>query len=61
MKLHATIDGLPPQELKQGLQMVQQQMENLVTKHELNAPVHNDLVLLKHLYVQCRHKLNSCS
>jgi MoxR-like ATPase len=61
MELQTTIDGLPLQELKQGLQMVQQQMENLVTKHELNAPVHNDLVLLKHLYVQCRHKLSSRS
>ncbi len=56
MELQATINELAPQE---GIQIVQQHMENLVTKHELNAPVHNDLVLLKQLYVQCRHKLGS--
>lgn len=57
IELQTNIDGLPQQELKQALQMIQQQMEKLVTKHELNAPVHNDLVLLKHLYVQCCNKL----
>lgn len=54
--LHESIENLPPQE---QMQAVQQQIENLVTKHELNAPVHNDLVLLKHLYVQCRKKYPS--
>jgi len=54
--LHESIENLPPLE---QMQAVQQQIEKLVTKHELNAPVHNDLVLLKHLYVQCRKKYPS--
>jgi len=50
---------LPPSQLKQQIQMVRQQMEELLTKHELNAPVHNDLILLKHLHVQYQMQMKN--
>jgi MoxR-like ATPase len=55
------LDGLPPHVLKQQIQTIRQQLEDMVTELELNAPVHNDIVLLKHLYVQYRNQLSVIS
>ncbi len=43
-----------PAELERYRRSIEQAMEKLLDKHELNGPVHQDLILLKDLHARCR-------
>ncbi len=45
-------------ELNQLTQRLRRQMEELLDRHELNAPVHHDLLVLKQLITQCQNRLH---
>lgn len=47
-----------PSALKQSIQRIRKQMESLLTDHELNAPVHHDLLALKQLATECQNRLH---
>ena len=43
-------ERLPPATIEKRLKRIRNEMENLLTKHELNAPVHHQLLRLKQLH-----------
>lgn len=43
---------LPPGETRQRMQAIQKHLQQLLERHELNGPVHSDLLLLKMLHAQ---------
>jgi len=47
-----------PAGLKRSIQQIRKQMELLLTDHELNAPVHHDLLALKQLATVCQNRLH---
>jgi MoxR-like ATPase len=47
-----------PAVLKRSIQRIRKQMESLLTDHELNAPVHHDLLALKQLVTDCQNRLH---
>jgi hypothetical protein len=47
-----------PATLKRSIQQIRKQMELLLTDHELNAPVHHDLLALKQLATTCQNRLH---
>ena len=45
--------------INHALKEIRKQIEFLLTKHELNALVHHDLLLLKQLATACQNRLHS--
>jgi hypothetical protein len=51
------LSGFDPTELRRRMTAVERSLEALATNNELNAPVHQDIILLKDLHARLRDRL----
>ena len=57
-EVQKALERSDPAAVNQALKQLRKQMEFLLTKHELNALVHHDLLLLKQLATACQNRLH---
>jgi MoxR-like ATPase len=58
-EVRADLPTMNPAALKQSLTQLRRRMEELLKNHELNAPVHHDLLVLKQLVTAAQNRLHS--
>ena len=57
-ELAAGVDGLTSHDLRGRMAVVESRLSDLLTRHELNGPVYEDLLLLKSIHARYQSHLD---